>query len=167
MGRCLASVLRDGEILRPDPTLIDTEPSDLPPDWICAWEEQSGQPLDQALDSALAEGRDMLAQARDSTGYVELATRLGALDPRTRGSGLSTAVLALALAWMHAEDPLRGVVLAANLLESDTDTIASMAGALLGAIHTDAPPTPPADADLIAAGLRFGQDVLVKHRVPW
>jgi hypothetical protein len=134
---------------------------------------------------------------------------------------------------MYADDPVRGLVAAANLLESDTDTIASMAGALLGAVHTDAPPTPPADAPYIAAEaerlwrigqgedvddfphpnpwqpprsivetmqvvdgraelaglgaldplgpthptadgavlqwmrLRFGQDVLVKHRVPW
>jgi ADP-ribosylglycohydrolase len=231
---CLALVLRDGEIPTPDPALLDAEVLDLlGPDWIHAWEAQSGQPVDQALDSALAEGRDMLAQARHATDYAALATQLGALDPRTRGSGLSTAVLALALAWMYADDPVSGLVVAANLLESDTDTIASMAGALLGAIHTDDPPTPPADAQYIAAEadrlwrisqggdvedfphpnpwdpprsivetmrmvdghaelaglgaldslgpthptadgavlqwmrLRFGQDVLVKHRVPW
>ena len=231
---CLASVLRDGEIPRPDPALLDTDVLDLLGlDWIRAWEAQSGQPLDQALRTALAEGRDMLAQARSASDYVALATQLGALDPRTRGSGLSTAVLALALAWLYADDPVRGLIVGANLLESDTDTIASMAGALLGALHADAPPTSPADADLIAAEaerlwrisesedvddfphpdpwtpprsivdtmrlvdggpelaglgaveplgpphatadaavlqwmrLRFGQDVLVKHRVPW
>ncbi len=142
---CLASVLRDGEIPRPDPALLDDAHTPAPHCWHSArtgsgaWEAQSGRPLDEALDAAVAEGRDMLDQARHASDYVALATQLGALDPRTRGSGLSTAVLALALAWMYADDPLRGLVVAANLLESDTDTIASMAGALLGAIHTDGP----------------------------
>ena len=148
---CLAAALRDGAIPRPDPALLENPRHMLGAQWIRAWEAQAGVPLDQALEATLAEGRDMLDQARRAGDYAALATQIGALDPRTRGSGLGTAVLALALAWTYAEDPVGGLIVAANLLESDTDTTASMAGALLGALHADAPPTPPADAPYIAA----------------
>jgi ADP-ribosylglycohydrolase len=177
---CLAAVLRDGEIPRADPSLLDDAERThsalraLGPDWTRSWEAQSGCPLDRAFDDAIAEGRAMLDRAARAEDYVSLARDIGALDRRTRGSGMVSAVLAVALARMYAERHLDGLVLAANLLESDTDTIASMAGALLGAVHTDEPPTAPADAGYIAAEaerlwrVSTGEDVeQFPHPDPW
>ena len=62
------------------------------------------------------------------------------------GSGILTPVAAAALA-ITASDPYEGIVVAANELGTDTDTIATMAGALLGACYSsNLPPEDPLDA---------------------
>ena len=60
---------------------------------------------------------------------------LGALDKATNGAGTVSAAAAIFLAARSGTRPLSGLVQAAFETESDTDTIASMTGALLGAIH--------------------------------
>lgn len=54
-----------------------------------------------------------------------------------------TAVLSLWIAHVYQGDPLAGLRLAAGLLGSDTDTIATMAGALLGAVASEDPRATP------------------------
>lgn len=51
------------------------------------------------------------------------------------GAGTVAAIAAVYLASRHAADPINGVVKAAFAIGSDTDTIASMTGGLLGCIN--------------------------------
>ena len=60
---------------------------------------------------------------------------MGALNPKTNGSGTITAAASLFLASRYAASPLQGMLVAATTLGADTDTLASMAGTILGAIH--------------------------------
>jgi len=65
----------------------------------------------------------------------ETLQRMGALNPKTNGSGTITAAASLFLASRYAASPLQGMLVAATTLGADTDTLASMAGTILGAIH--------------------------------
>ena len=58
---------------------------------------------------------------------------VGALNPATKGSGLATTCAAIFLYIKGIGDPSECLVTAANQLGSDTDTIASFLGALIGA----------------------------------
>jgi hypothetical protein len=58
---------------------------------------------------------------------------LKAFEPAQRGSGTKTSVLAALVAWVFADRPEEGVVVSADYLGTDTDSIATMAGAVLGA----------------------------------
>jgi hypothetical protein len=54
------------------------------------------------------------------------------------------------LAWWHRDDPWRALVESANALDSDTDTVATMSGALLGAASLTPPSGPIQDEEYIA-----------------
>jgi ADP-ribosylglycohydrolase len=60
---------------------------------------------------------------------------VGALNPETKGSGLSTVCCALYLFLKYLTEPVKALTVAANMYGSDTDTIAVFLGALLGAYH--------------------------------
>jgi hypothetical protein len=90
----------------------------------------------------------------DRENYASLVDRLGGFDNETRGSGTVTTLLAAMLAFGHAETPEAGLQLAANTLGSDTDTIATMAGALLGAFATSPAPGPVQDDQYVDAEAR-------------
>ena len=62
-------------------------------------------------------------------------TFVGALNPETKGSGLSTVCCALYLFLKYLTEPVKALTVAANMYGSDTDTIAVFLGALLGAYH--------------------------------
>jgi ADP-ribosylglycohydrolase/catechol 2,3-dioxygenase-like lactoylglutathione lyase family enzyme len=59
---------------------------------------------------------------------------LGCFDRSMSGSGTICAAAAIYIASKYAPDPQNGIVEAANSKGADTDTLASMAGGLLGAI---------------------------------
>ena len=87
----------------------------------------------------------------DSDDWMKAVQLVGGFDPTTRGSGTATALLAAKLASSLPSDPGRALVLGANALGSDTDTICTMAGALLGAANPTHPiPTPVLDGDFIS-----------------
>lgn len=65
----------------------------------------------------------------------ETLYKMGALSPKTNGSGTITAAAALFLASRYAATPLQGLQVAATASGADTDTMASMCGSILGAIH--------------------------------
>ena len=68
----------------------------------------------------------------------EVLQTLGCFDPKINGSGIITATAAVFLVSRYAPDPIHGLIKAAFALGSDTDTIASMSGGLLGAINGSA-----------------------------
>ncbi|MFB9415536.1 ADP-ribosylglycohydrolase family protein [Dactylosporangium matsuzakiense] len=61
--------------------------------------------------------------------------RLGCTDPKVNGSGTVTATAAIYLASRFAARPQNGLLTAAFLRKADTDTLASMTSAMLGALH--------------------------------
>jgi ADP-ribosylglycohydrolase len=65
---------------------------------------------------------------------VETLTKIGCFDKKINGAGDIAAVASIYLASKYANNPTLGIKSAANALGSDTDTIASMTGGLLGAI---------------------------------
>lgn len=116
--------------------------------WIPTWEQAARRSWDDAWHQVTREMESFVQHAvacsRDDAPveerYRNLVTRLEATSDNVRGEAMRTAVLAQFLAWeCRKESPVRTVVTAANFLDTDTDTIASVAGALHGAI-TDEPP---------------------------
>jgi hypothetical protein len=82
---------------------------------------------------------------------------LDIVDSAQRGSGTKTTIAAMALAALVPTDPARCTLLAAHALGTDTDTIATMAAAVVGA--TADVPAPPAVLDtpyLTAEANRLG-----------
>lgn len=125
--------------------------------WLGLWERATGKAFSSAWQAALDEISDGLRRAlADELGEDDVVTRyarvvdsLGLRDEAQRGSGALTPVAALALA-LFAPSPHGAMVASANAIGTDTDTIATMAGALLGACHPpEAPPWPPLDADYL------------------
>lgn len=165
----LGSALRDSELPAPSrwrdmarylervPGLMGDD-EELADRWLPARERATGQDWQQAVGTAVEELEGQLAQAaRFAEGgddgspavvYARLAQELGGLDPATRGAGTVSAVLSMWLAWVSRDDPAGGVLTAAALSGSDTDTVATMVGALLGTRASDEPPGPLLDDEL-------------------
>jgi ADP-ribosylglycohydrolase len=125
--------------------------------WQAAWENSAGRSLASAIETMQMEAaqdinavRQISDTAQDRS-YRMLLERTGCLTQRFRGSGFKTALAAVALAWLYRDRPIEdALILAANELESDTDTIATMAGAMLGAVHGSMPRWAVQDSDYIA-----------------
>lgn len=74
--------------------------------------------------------------ARGATGNDKRALgALGCFDKTRNGSGTVTAVAAIYVASRTASRPMSGLLRTAYLRDADTDTLCSMTGSLLGAIH--------------------------------
>lgn len=163
----LAATMSTGELPNPTTLAASVEALEHVPDlirgdpelgelWLPAWERQTRrrypdawaavlEELSVAIQAAVAAG----AEDSGSQGYREILATLELYEPSRRGSGVLTAIAAAALTWCH-RDPADGVADAANALDSDTDTIGTMAGALYGAAAAIDPPGPVLDAELIA-----------------
>ncbi|MGG7581859.1 ADP-ribosylglycohydrolase family protein [Rhizobium sp. Nf11,1] len=137
-------------------SIIDSD-ADLRLFWVGQWLDQLGSSLEAVINRTVKEIADDLALLQGigdteiEVAYMRALNSLGGFSPESRGSGTKTAVLAAYLASLceHA-GPEEAVIAAANALGSDTDSIATMAGAILGAC-TDAPLRHPLqDADYIS-----------------
>ena len=127
------------------PALISRD-SQLEAFWRPAWESSTNSTLEFALSNTQKEAiQDIEIVSKiisDSTlpNFHEILDKLGCLTNQFRGSGFKTALAAAALAFIFRNNSIEdALICSANELESDTDTIATMAGALLGAIATDSP----------------------------
>lgn len=65
----------------------------------------------------------------------DVLKKLQCFNSNISGAGTVAAIAAVYIASRHAADPINGVVKAAFAIGSDTDTIASMTGGLLGCIN--------------------------------
>lgn len=108
--------------------------------WRSAWEEGAGVPLDEAVAQIREDYSVLVSRIANSltkepsVAYQRVVEAVGGFEDRTRGSGVGTSLAAVALAWLYRENSNESALaVAANTLNSDTDTIASMAGAILGA----------------------------------
>jgi ADP-ribosylglycohydrolase len=108
--------------------------------WLRQWERRAGKHLADAVEETAQEIRDDLDLCGDLRpgrpgAYAEAVESLKAFDVRHRGSGTKTSVLAAVASWLYADDPLEGLRATADFIGTDTDSIATMAGAILGAVR--------------------------------
>jgi ADP-ribosylglycohydrolase len=123
--------------------------------WAGQWSDPSG-PAEEAFRVVVyevvsdLEALEQLEKAHRASSYKDVLRRLGLLEPKERGSGTKTAIAAAWLAFSFRDrGPQAAVVEAANELGSDTDTIATMVGALLGAASSEVPPQRLQDHDYL------------------
>lgn len=128
--------------------------------WLPAWEKQSKQSIHDAAYEVINEwvcsvhkAQSLLIGAEPHKSYIRIVQELGGTSKAERGSGLKTALFAMVAAWLFKDSFIEeGLIAVANLLNSDTDSIASMCGALLGAFKYDKLPCYPIqDRDYIKA----------------
>lgn len=143
--------LRQARIIA-DVAFTDRELSSF---WIPVWEQRVGRSFRAELDQVLQEcDRDLGILVdhpiSDGESYRSAVESVGGLEPASRGSGTKTSLVAAALCWSYGtRPPSEAIVEAANLLGSDTDTIGTMAGALLGAVADTGPSGPLLDREYI------------------
>lgn len=120
--------------------------SELSSFWLPVWEERLGTQIEPAINKVQQECIEDLSiiekyiYQKSEFAYKQMVESLGCLNSSSRGSGTKTAIIAVALAWMYKdENPSKAIEVAANLFFSDTDTIATMTGAILGVIAADPP----------------------------
>ncbi|MBF7143273.1 MULTISPECIES: ADP-ribosylglycohydrolase family protein [Pseudomonas] len=117
--------------------------------WQPTWEEKSGRSLSASLEDTANEWQQSVRNARElieksyhadgAIVYAQLIALENGLSKEERGSGLKCALFANVAAFIAkrygSQETIETV---ANLLDSDTDTIATMAGALIGAANPEA-----------------------------
>lgn len=164
---CLAKTLSEGKVADPDtwkeatdffPEIVRIMRQDpnLGAIWLSVWEQRTGSSIEDAIQivrkECLTDIELICSRLRDrpEVSYCALVEDLGAMRAEEKGSGTKTAIIAAALSWIHKDEyPASALVKAANLLGSDTDTIATMAGALLGCVSAEPPRTHVLDHELI------------------
>src|SRR5262249_36712285 len=108
------------------------------------WREEARrsfqEPFDKLWMKTKAEMLELLEKslAGVQAGAISVDSRvladLGCYDRSINGAGTVCAAAAVYIASKYAPDPNNGVVEAANSKGTDTDTLASMSGGVLGAI---------------------------------
>lgn len=140
---------------------IETHPN-LGSTWMRLWQDTAGKSFGEGWDAAIGELHQAIGDAAGCVVKAEhaemacrrIVERLSLNDARQRGSGILTTVAAAALA-AAARDAHEAVVVAAGAVGTDTDTIATMAGALLGACESAGlPPEEPLDSEYLKSEAR-------------
>lgn len=128
--------------------------------WLPTWEERTGESIEDATSRSLTElrqdmivaqeGVDSLSESADADrGYRRLVQQMRCLENDSIGSAIKTALLAAYISYVFRGRPHEGLAEAANMLGSDTDTISTMAGAILGSVADVDPPEAVADAEYL------------------
>lgn len=115
--------------------------------WHIAYEEDAGG-FGGIWEKTAIEARESVAHIASvcdsgktgEEGYDAIVEKLNLRDPAKRGSGMLTAVAAAGLT-LCEKNPKITMQTAVNALGTDTDTIATMAGAILGAAAESDPPS--------------------------
>nr|WP_271209457.1 ADP-ribosylglycohydrolase family protein [Rhodococcus wratislaviensis] len=112
----------------------------LPESWVDV--ASQGQPdLAARWDTAVREVLELLSASRAGTksgilgNDIDVLEGLGCFDKKINGAGTVSSVGAIYLASRNAPRPMSGLLRAAYLKNADSDTMASMTCALLGALH--------------------------------
>lgn len=168
-AQCLHMALKERRVADPDNWMSVTEmfeqvldlvssDENLARVWRPTWEQQTGQSLRSAIREVQDEHRrdimisaELLFAGDPRESYRKILKEIGGLDKKSMGSGTKTALLASILAFLFRDLGVEEAMIAAsNELGSDTDTIATMAGALLGSLTNKAPRIPPQDASYVS-----------------
>ncbi|WP_226093447.1 ADP-ribosylglycohydrolase family protein [Dickeya oryzae] len=113
--------------------------------WAPLFESQTSTSLEEAYDEVYQELVHLLDivekwKAEENPSYNSLVKALNLKDKRTRGSGTLTAIAALAASYLHPDNLPLLMLDIVNELGTDTDSIATMVGALRGYIEGTRPP---------------------------
>ncbi|UGT62853.1 ADP-ribosylglycohydrolase family protein [Nocardia asteroides] len=134
--------------------------------WKPRWEEASNESFEIAWERTIGSAqqafqetheifKELQASASDRSAtlrYYDELVRLLELDQgSTRGSGLLTAVASTLLAAAFPQHPADAARLAASRLDTDTDTIATMAAAIVAAANPAKLVSPVLDAEYITS----------------
>jgi ADP-ribosylglycohydrolase len=120
--------------------LIDTDRvlAAMPSDWGTAHDVElfalTWRDTNKETSQLLAVVADSLQRGAMSNPEATLE-RLGCTDPKINGAGTVCAAAAVYLASRYAARPQGGLLSAAFLRKADTDTLASLTAAVLGALH--------------------------------
>ncbi|WP_449467811.1 ADP-ribosylglycohydrolase family protein [Stenotrophomonas humi] len=193
---CLFDVFEEREIPGPDSwaryadALLDipdrvSDDAQVSSFWLGNWEAQSAT----TLGAEVRRMRDLIRKDIDvvgrivyrdgSEGYRDVLDAIGCFRRDLRGSGIKTALAASTLSWLHRAGTVKDAIIAGvNEFGSDTDTIATMAASMSGALE-DSPDWPIQDRDymIMEAGrlqsirdgngaVTFSYPDLAKWRVP-
>ncbi len=129
--------------------------------WLPTWEKKSDQSIERAIlqsveelrkDIGVAEKSLTKAKGDENAGriYAQLVKQLGCLEKNLSGSAPKTTLLASYLSYVFRDQPKDGLIEAVNLFGSDTDTIATMAGAIMGVTAKNDPPESIVDTEYLA-----------------
>jgi hypothetical protein len=133
--------------------------------WRPQWERVAKQDLEQAWHQTVAECEQLLESVRQpldglrraprekhhvQSAYEQVVRELGLDDERLRGSATSTVVASLVVAATYPADAPAAARLASSRVGTDTDTIATMAAALVGAADPRELPSALQDSAYIA-----------------
>ena len=142
IAECLRRVLREDGLAAPrffDDLTKWVRELRLPQDhhvrsWVNKWNSvgRDFEALFKITKREMVEALIIASESRDRP-VPEIAKDLGCYAPSTRGSGLATTAVALALFYRYGGNYEKCIEQAVNMLGTDTDTIAAMAGALTGA----------------------------------
>jgi ADP-ribosylglycohydrolase len=176
----LAAAMGKHEVPQPEdaPSLVDIAwhasellrgDAEIAEYWLPQWTHHTGRNIADAWRDAAKEtsdacgvairvAKDAQAESAPSEAYRALLESLNLFDERRRGAGTLTAVVSLGLCWIEPR-PDHAMVVAANAVGSDTDTIATMAGAILGATAPHAPEGPLLDSTAIQDSADLMTDV--------
>lgn len=134
-GELVEDLIKNAEVWSALPS-----PSAIQPEWKNQ-AERTLQGYAKLWESAKAEVLEYLEVCRTELAKGALSfdddvlKKLQCFNSKISGAGTVAAIAAVYLASRHAADPINGVVKAAFAIGSDTDTIASMTGGLLGCIN--------------------------------
>lgn len=124
--------------------------------WLPTWERITGQKFSFAVQGVVDELHRMIdtvvgiLESDVEDVYTTAVNTLNATDPSIRGSGTLTAVLANTIAIIN-RDTSQNLTRAANILGTDTDSICTMAGSIMGLASSTPPLGPIQDSDYIAS----------------
>jgi ADP-ribosylglycohydrolase len=111
--------------------------ADLSSVWMSQWEAVTKQTYFNVHTFAYDESARILDKVlqcvHDQLPYVEIIKQTDATNPAFNGSATLTSILALALAHISTRIKKDSFIEAINTLGTDTDTIGTMAGAMIGA----------------------------------
>jgi len=133
--------------------------------WRASFERESGAFAD-AWQRAIDNCRTTIQAASETNKqagadrYAAIVDRLKLTDPAQRGNGMLTAVAAVGLTWCEPKPEL-ALKIAANAIGTDTDSIATMAGAILGVNTEDEPPIEVLDAGLFRSEAERLSDIVI------
>lgn len=161
------------EILNMLPSLIHKD-NELATFWKGAWEKEANKKLGIEIfnfqKEATADIEEVIIAFNQDRkpDYHEILKLLGCLTPKYRGSGFKTAFAAFVLANIYHDQPEKALCISASELESDTDTIATMAGAILGVANKNRPKWEIQDIDyLVSDATRLASIALGKVQLTY
>lgn len=105
--------------------------------WLSEWNKGRLETFDQVFANTKQEAIEQLRLVwkalRDKEKPESVLRQLGCFDYKTKGSGLGTAIAGIYLFAYQPEATSDNIIIAANMIGSDTDSIAAFVGGLGGA----------------------------------